>query len=175
MPDPQDNGAPGIEMRSQQTRPPPGTCSGSSAQRGPAWYAKYRLADGRQVQGSGLGRRGRREADPPAGYFTKRLARGGCAMCSTRLGAATVAGRRCSTGATFEDAAAEYLRYVEHDREHQALDSERLSARSSASHLLPAFGERAPGGHHRRRHRGLASPRLGVALDNRTKNKGSFL
>ena len=41
--------------------------------RGPAWYAKYRLPDGRQVQkklGPACTERGR----PPAGYFTKRLA-----------------------------------------------------------------------------------------------------
>jgi len=41
--------------------------------RGPAWYAKYRLPDGRQVQrklGPAWTERGR----PPAGYFTKRLA-----------------------------------------------------------------------------------------------------
>jgi integrase len=41
--------------------------------RGPAWYAKYRLPDGRQVQkklGPAWTERGR----PPAGYFTKRIA-----------------------------------------------------------------------------------------------------
>jgi hypothetical protein len=41
--------------------------------RGPVWYAKYRLPDGRQVQkklGPAWTRRGR----PAAGYFTKALA-----------------------------------------------------------------------------------------------------
>jgi hypothetical protein len=41
--------------------------------RGPQWYAKYRLPDGRQVQrrlGPAWTDRGR----PAAGYFTKRLA-----------------------------------------------------------------------------------------------------
>ncbi len=41
--------------------------------RGPVWYAKYRLPDGRQVQkkiGPAWTERGR----PPAGYFTKRTA-----------------------------------------------------------------------------------------------------
>lgn len=41
--------------------------------RGPAWYAKYRLPDGRQVQkklGPAWTDRGR----PAAGYFTKRTA-----------------------------------------------------------------------------------------------------
>jgi hypothetical protein len=43
--------------------------------RGPVWYAKYRLADGRQVQkklGPAWTGRGR----PAGGYFTKRLAEG---------------------------------------------------------------------------------------------------
>lgn len=42
--------------------------------RGPVWYAKYRLPDGRQVQkklGPAWSERGR----PPAGYVTKRQAR----------------------------------------------------------------------------------------------------
>ncbi|MDP9385216.1 MAG: H-NS histone family protein, partial [Actinomycetota bacterium] len=41
--------------------------------RGPQWYAKYRLPDGRQVQrrvGPAWTGRGR----PPAGHFTKRSA-----------------------------------------------------------------------------------------------------
>jgi hypothetical protein len=41
--------------------------------RGPQWYAKYRLPEGRQVQrriGSAWSGRGR----PPAGHFTKRTA-----------------------------------------------------------------------------------------------------
>ena len=55
--------------------------------RGPQWYAKYRLPDGRQVQrriGPAWTGRGR----PPAGYFTKRGPRPGCATCSTRRAAA---------------------------------------------------------------------------------------
>jgi hypothetical protein len=39
--------------------------------RGPVWYAKYRLPDGRQVQRKvGLAWQGR--GRPPAGYVTKR-------------------------------------------------------------------------------------------------------
>lgn len=41
--------------------------------RGPCWYAKYRLPDGRQFQrklGPAWTARGR----PPTGYFTRRLA-----------------------------------------------------------------------------------------------------
>lgn len=58
--------------------------------RRPVWRAKYRLPDGRQVQktiGPAWTARGR----PPAGYFC--------------------------TGATVADACAEYLRYIEQDRQ----------------------------------------------------------
>ena len=45
------------------------------------------------------------------------------------------------TGATFADAAAEWLRYVEQDRQRKPSTVARLRARSSRSQLLPAFGE----------------------------------
>jgi integrase len=55
----------------------PGPVSGHvfrvDRRRGPVWYAKYRLADGRQVQrrvGPAWTHRGR----PAAGFFTKRSA-----------------------------------------------------------------------------------------------------
>src|SRR6266699_3132287 len=54
-------------------RPPSGHVFRLERKRGPAWYAKYRLPDGRQVQkklGPAWTDRGR----PPAGYFTKRTA-----------------------------------------------------------------------------------------------------
>jgi hypothetical protein len=76
--------------------------------RGPAWYAKYRLPDGRQVQKK-LGpawtawtERGR----PPAGWFTKRTAE---AWLRDVLDQA----RRVQTSVTFADAAAEWLRLIE--------------------------------------------------------------
>jgi integrase len=83
--------------------------------RGPRWYAKYRLPDGRQCQkliGPAWTSRGR----PAAGYFTKRTAQ---AWLDDLLGEA----RRGSlpgmvrTGATFADASAEWLRWAEHERD----------------------------------------------------------
>src|SRR5947199_2874914 len=83
--------------------------------RGPVWYAKYRLPDGRQVQkklGPAWTERGR----PAAGYFTKRLAEDWLRekLHEARHGSLT---RQVSTGATFAEAAAEWLRYVEFDRQ----------------------------------------------------------
>ena len=54
-------------------QPPTGHVFRVDRKRGPVWYAKYRLPNGRQVQrkiGPAWSERGR----PPAGYFTKRLA-----------------------------------------------------------------------------------------------------
>ena len=83
--------------------------------RGPdAWYAKYRLPDGRQVKkklGPAWTKRGR----PEAGYFTKATAQAWLdeTLASARRGDLAGAVR---TGATFSQAAAEWLRYAEQER-----------------------------------------------------------
>ena len=91
-------------------RPPSGHVFRLERKRGPSWYAKYRLPDGRQVQkklGPAWTERGR----PPAGYFTKRHA-------EVWLGDTLAAARRGTlpglvrTRTTFAEAAEEWLRYV---------------------------------------------------------------
>jgi integrase len=83
--------------------------------RGPdAWYAKYRLPDGRQVKkklGPAWTKRGR----PEGGYFTKWTAQAWLdeTLASARRGDLAGAVR---TGATFSEAAAEWLRYAEQER-----------------------------------------------------------
>ena len=82
--------------------------------RGPQWYAKYRLPDGRQIQrriGPAWTARGR----PAAGHFTKRSAEAWLddALTEIRRGQHADSIR---TGATVADAAAEWLRWAEHDR-----------------------------------------------------------
>src|SRR5579884_3006929 len=106
--------------------------------RGPCWYAKYRLPDGRQVQkklGPAWTGRGR----PATGYFTKRLAEDWLRDVLVQARQGTLPGS-VRTGATFADAAAEWLRYVEHDRRRKpsTLAGYRAIVRSQ---LLPAFGE----------------------------------
>ena len=106
--------------------------------RGPQWYAKYRLPDGRQVQKrigpawSGHGR-------PPAGYFTKRLAEDWLREVLDRARRGTLQGL-VRTGVTFSEAAEEWLRYVEKDRERKP--STVMGYRALVrSQLLPTFGE----------------------------------
>src|SRR5487761_490462 len=125
-------------MGSAQPRLPTGHVFRVERVRGPVWYAKYRLPDGRQVQkklGPAWIERGR----PATGYFTKRQAedwlRG--ALDEARRG--TLPGM-VRTGATFADAAAEFLRYTEDDR--GCKPSTLRDYRSNLeAHLLPAFGD----------------------------------
>lgn len=105
--------------------------------RGPVWRAKYRLPDGRQVHrtiGPAWTERGR----PPAGYYTKRTAQDWLRQVLEQAHAGVLPGM-VRTGATFADACAEFLRYVEHDldRKPSTLCDYRSTVRA---HLLPAFG-----------------------------------
>jgi integrase len=82
--------------------------------RGPVWYAKYRLPDGRQVQrklGPAWTGRGR----PAAGYFTKRTAEAWLDDVLAQARRGELPGM-VATGATVADAAAGWLRWAEHDR-----------------------------------------------------------
>ncbi len=128
---------PGIANALNQ--PPSGHVFRVERKRGPAWYAKYRLPDGRQVQrkiGPAWAQRGR----PPAGYYTKRMAEDWLRDVFEQARRGTLPGL-VRTGATFDEAAAEFLRYVEQDR---ALKPSTLRGYRSIidAYLLPAFGPR---------------------------------
>jgi integrase len=76
---------------------------------------------------------------PAAGYLTKRLAEDWLRSTLEQARRGTLPGL-VRTGATFADAAAEYLRYCEHDR--GCKPSTLRDYRSNLdAHLLPAFGE----------------------------------
>src|SRR4051812_31591707 len=86
---------------------------------------------------SASGRRGQNAAGPRPATLRSAPLRTGCAACSTRRGAA-----RCPAScgpARRADAAAEFLRYVEHDR---AIKPSTLTDYRSivAAHLVPTFG-----------------------------------
>jgi hypothetical protein len=119
-------------------QPPSGHVFRVERVRGPVWYAKYRLPDGRQVQrkiGPAWTSRGR----PAAGYVTRRLAEDWLRSVLEEARRGTLTGM-VQTGATFADAAAEWLRYIEHDRARNpsTVAGYRVIVRA---HLLPAFGE----------------------------------
>ncbi len=121
-----------------ELRPPTGHVYRVERARGPVWYGKYRLPDGRQVQkkiGPAWGERGR----PPAGFFTKRLAEEWLRDVLHQASRGTLAGQ-VRTGATFADAAAEWLRYIEVDRlrKPSTVEGYKVIVRSQ---LVPAFGE----------------------------------
>ncbi len=103
-----------MSPRDQAPRVPTGHVFRVDRRRGPAWYAKYRLPDGRQVQkrlGPAWTERGR----PAAGFFTKRTAEGWLADTLAEARRGTLPGL-VRTGATVADAAAEWLRWCEQER-----------------------------------------------------------
>jgi integrase len=108
-------------------------------QRGPQWYAKYRLPDGRQIQrriGPAWTERGR----PPAGWFTRRGAEAWLRDVLEQARRGTLP-ELVRTGVTFEEAAAQWLRYIEFDRERKPSTVTGYRALVS-SQLVPAFGDK---------------------------------
>ena len=83
--------------------------------RGPVWYAKYRLPDGRQVQRK-LGPAWTERGPPAGGLLHEAPGRGWLRDVLDQARRGTLPGL-VRTGATVADAAAEFLRYIEHDRE----------------------------------------------------------
>jgi integrase len=107
--------------------------------RGPVWYARYRLPDGRQVKrriGPAWTTRGR----PGEGFYTRRTAKAWLdeVLAEARRGELPGMVR---TGATFADAVAEYMRWLEQDRARKPTTLRGYESIIRA-HLLPAFGER---------------------------------
>ena len=105
--------------------------------RGPVWYARWRLASGRQGQKS-LGPAWSGRGRPPAGYFTKRTAEDWLVEFLDEARRDAAAGF-VSTGVIFAEAAEEYLRFAEQDRGCKPSTIRGYRSQLNA-HLLPAFG-----------------------------------
>lgn len=157
---------------STSARPPSGHVFRAERARGPVWYAKYRLPDGRQVQrkiGPAWTERGR----PPAGYFTRRTAEDWLRDVIDQARRGTLPGMT-RTGATFADAAAEFLRHAEQDRD--VKPSTLRDYRSTINaHLIPPFGamrvEDITTPLIERWRADVPARKPGQMLSNRTKNK----
>lgn len=120
-------------------RPVSGHVFRVEGKRGPRWYAKYRLPDGHQVQ-KALGPAWTQRGRPPAGYFTKRTAEAWLRDVLDQARRGTLPGM-VRTGATFADAAAEWLRFIERERGRKPSTLADYKSVVNA-HFLPAFGER---------------------------------
>lgn len=105
---------------------------------GPVYYAQIRTADGRRLQRK-LGRAWTKRSRPPAGYLTPKDAEARLALILT--GEDTEVRTVAPTGVTFAEAAMEWLRYVEHDRQRER--STVQGYKQAVEHrLLPLFGAR---------------------------------
>src|SRR5829696_5526166 len=110
--------------------------------RGDKWYAKYRLADGRQVQkllGPAWTERGR----PPEGFYTRKTAEAELRRLLTDAERGQLPAAAKRTGRTFGDACDEWLRYVEHEKQ-RAPSTLRDYRNAVECYLTPAFGADTP-------------------------------
>ena len=138
--------------------------------RSPSWYAKYRLPDGRQVNrkiGPVWTGRGR----PAEGYFTKRTAEAWLEDLLIEARRGTLPGL-VRTGATFETASAEWLRYCEVDR--QLRHSTIQHYTQMAARLNETFGQRRVEDITSDEIEGYLASMKGVANDTRLKYYTAF-
>lgn len=119
-------------------RPPSGHVFCVQRQSGLVWYAKYRTGTGRQVQKK-LGPAWTRRGIPPAGHLNRAGAQRWLEATLEQIRVRTLA-PMAGTPALFETAAAEWLRFVEHDRRRKptTVRGYRILLQT---HLLPRFAD----------------------------------
>jgi integrase-like protein len=102
------------------------------------WYAKYRTGTSLQIRRK-LGLAWTRRGRPPAGYFTRSSAERWLCATLEQIRVRTLP-PMAGTRASFAAAAAEWLRYVEHDRVRKP-NTIRGYQTMVRFHLLPQFGD----------------------------------
>lgn len=110
--------------------------------RGDIFYLKYRMPSGKQIERR-LGPAWTKRSRPPAGYFTRRMAEDALAELLTDVRRGEIPDPGDRSGKTFADAVAEWLRYVEHekDRRPSTIRDYRNTANGT---LIPEFGAEVP-------------------------------
>jgi integrase len=110
---------------------------------GPKWYARYRLPSGAQrtklLGPAWTKKRGR----PPAGYYTERTAQAALDAILTDARRGEIHDPGDKSGKTFGDAVAEWLLYVETERE-RAPSTIRDYRNTANGALVSEFGEETP-------------------------------
>jgi integrase len=124
-------------MQLQSIRSVSGHVYRRAGKRGDVWRVKYRLPDGRQVHRT-LGPAWAGKGRPPHGSYTRKTAHAALQAILTDARRGSLPGMT-ATGATFADAAAEWLRHGEQERgwKPSTVRDYRSAVRV---HLLPAFG-----------------------------------
>ena len=116
-----------------------------SRKRGDQWYAKYRLPSGRQVKKRLGPAWTEKDGRPPAGYFTRKTAQAELDAILTDARRGEIHDPGDNSGKTFEDAVAEWLRYVEDERE-RAPSTLRDYRNTAEGALTTEFGAETPVG-----------------------------
>jgi hypothetical protein len=110
--------------------------------RGPIYYLRYRLEDGRHVQKL-LGPAWAERSRPPTGYYTKRTAEEALQQTLADARRGTLPDSQQRSGRTFGDACSEWLRYVEHEKQ-RASSTIRDYTNTVKTSLIPEFGRDTP-------------------------------
>jgi integrase len=109
---------------------------------GTVFYALIRLPDGRRLQRR-LGRAWAKRSRPPVGYLTRAQAEGRLQEILAGKDEAIPVEPKAGSEATFGMAAAEWMRYVEHDRKRRPSTVQDYR-RELEQQLIPEFGADTP-------------------------------
>lgn len=110
--------------------------------RGDQFYLRYRHPSGKLIE-KRLGPAWAKRSRPPAGYFTQNTAEVELEAILTDIRRGEVPDPGDRSGKVFKDAVAEWLRYVEHEKDRRP-STVRDYRNTANSALLPEFGPETP-------------------------------
>lgn len=130
------------EQRMTKTGRATGSVQLVERKRGDKWYLKVRYPSGKQAMQL-VGPAWTERTRPPVGYFTRKQAEDALRAFLTDAQRGELPDPGQSSGKTFGDAVAEWLRYTEVDRS-RAESTVRDYRNTANGTLLPAFGKDTP-------------------------------